>query len=257
MTARRLIVNADDLGRTAGVNRGVFEAHRRGIVTSATLMVNYPPAAEVRSLSAGCPNLGIGLHLQLSGGRPTLSPERVASLVDAEGRLPSKPDALDEADPAEVLAEARAQLARFRELLGRDPTHFDGHHHCHRVPSVFAAVVALAKEIWRPVRGLDPAMRELLRREGIASADSFIEDFCDEKATLETLRAILEDLPGGTSEIMCHPARVDEELRTTSSYPLPPEGELEILTSEAAKQAVRATGAELVSFAALSPARRG
>ena len=69
---RRLIVNADDLGRTPGINRGVFAAHHHGIVSSATLMVNYAAAAEVKGLSREYPALGIGLHLALTGGRSSL-----------------------------------------------------------------------------------------------------------------------------------------------------------------------------------------
>ena len=248
---KRLIVNADDLGRTRGINEGVFDAHRRGIVTSATLMVNYPAAAEVRALSEKTPGLGIGLHVQMTGGPTQLPPERLPSFAGKSGQTPSKPDGLAEADPAEVLAEARAQLARFRELMGRDPTHFDSHHHSHRVPQVFAAVVALARETGRPVRLPGEQMRSLLLRESIATTDYFDEGFFDETATVETLLGILRALPPGTTELMCHPAVVDQELLSTSSYAVPRTRELQALTSDVARQAVRDAGIELVSFAAL------
>jgi predicted glycoside hydrolase/deacetylase ChbG (UPF0249 family) len=251
MARRRLIVNADDLGRTSGINAGVAEAHRDGVVTSATLMVNYAAAAEVAALAAAHPRLGIGLHVQMSGGRPCLPPDRVSSLVDGDGRLPPKPEGLDQPDPAQVLAEAWAQLGRFRELLGRDPTHFDSHHHSHRVPPVFAAVVALAKETGRPVRSADEAMTELLRREGIATADRFVEDFFDEGATLETLLDLVQGLGEGTTEIMCHPAVVDGELEASSSYAAVRDRERRILTSREVREAVEKGGVELVSFAEL------
>ncbi|MGE5127539.1 MAG: carbohydrate deacetylase [Betaproteobacteria bacterium] len=251
MASHRLIVNADDLGRTRGINAGILEAHRDGIVTSATLMVNYPAAAGVKALAAAAPGLGIGLHVQLSGGPPQLPPLKLPSLVGKDGLFAPKPDGLAEADPAEVLAEVRAQLARFRELLGRDPTHFDGHHHAHRVPAVFAAVVAVARETGRPVRLADPPMEALLRREGIATTDRFDESFFDEAATLEVLLDRLRSLPEGTTELMCHPAVVDEELRKTSSYATPRDRERQALTSPAAREAVRAQGIELISFADL------
>ncbi len=251
MSTKRLIVNAEDFGRTRGINAGIVEAHRRGLVTSTTLMVNYPAAAAVPALSAANPRLGIGLHVQLSGGPPQLPAERLPGLVGKNGLLPPTRDGLSEADPAEVLAEAWAQLARFRGLMGRDPTHFDSHHHSHRVPSVFAAVVALAKETGRPVRLADPPMAELLRREGIRTSDRFEEGFFDEAATLETLLAVLVALPAGTTELMCHPAVVDEELRTTSSYAVPRGRELEVLTSEAAGVAAHEAGIALISYAEL------
>jgi predicted glycoside hydrolase/deacetylase ChbG (UPF0249 family) len=248
---KRLIVNADDLGRTPGINLGVFDAHRRGIVRSATLMVNYPAAAEVAALSAGSPGLGIGLHVQLSGGPARLPGERIPTLVGNDGLLPPKPDGLAAADPSEVLAEARAQLARFRELLGRDPTHFDSHHHAHRTDPVFAAVVALARETGRPVRPAGPDQIERLRAEGIHTPDRFSEEFFGDTARLEVLLGIVRGLPEGTTELMCHPAVVDEELRATSSYALPRARELEVLTSPEILDAVRACGVGLVSYAEL------
>jgi predicted glycoside hydrolase/deacetylase ChbG (UPF0249 family) len=252
MARRRLIVNADDLGRTSGINAGVAEAHLKGIVTSATLMVNYPAASEVADLSSAHPRLGIGLHVQMSGGRPHLPPRRVSSLVDEKGLFPRKPDGLEQPDPAEVLAEARAQLGHFRELLGRDPTHFDSHHHSHRVPAVFAAVVALAMETGRPVRAADEAMAALLRREGIPTTDHFVEDFFDEGATLEKLLSLVRGIEGGATEIMCHPAVVDDELAASSSYAAVRDREREILTSREAREALERGGVELISFAELA-----
>ena len=251
MSPRRLIVNADDLGRTGAVNEGVFDGHRHGLVTSATLLVNYPAAAGVRALSDASPGLGIGLHVQLTAGPTQLPAQRLPSLVGRGGHSPAGPDGLGEADPAEVLAEAWAQLARFRALMGRDPTHFDSHHHAHRVPQVFAAVVALARETGRPVRLADPRMAELLRREGIRSTDRFEDGFSGANATLETLLDLARALPEGTTELMCHPAVVDGELRASGSDGAARARELAVLTSPAAIEEVRKAGIELVSFTAL------
>jgi predicted glycoside hydrolase/deacetylase ChbG (UPF0249 family) len=249
VSVKRLIVNADDLGRTEGINEGVFDAHRRGVVTSATMMVNYPSARRVAVLSRDNPGLGIGLHVALSGGVPALPPEHLRSLVDAKGRLPAKPEGLAAAEPAEVLAEARAQLKRFREIMGRDPTHFDSHHHSHReVPAVLEAVVTLAWETGLPVRNASPAMAERLRREGVPTTDHFVDEFYGDGATLNDLIGIVEDLPLGTSEIMCHPAVVDAELRSSSGYAEPRARELDVLTHGAVRQAVQRSGVRLIHF---------
>ncbi len=103
-TLKRLIVNADDFGRTAGINRGIIAAHERGIVTSATLMVNYAPAAEAAALARQNAGIGVGLHVALTGGPPALPPEQIRTLVDVQGRFPPKPDGLRDANPMEVLA---------------------------------------------------------------------------------------------------------------------------------------------------------
>ena len=249
---KRLIVNADDLGRTEGINEGIFDAHRRGIVTSATMMVNYPAARRVAALSRDSPGLGVGLHVALSGGVPALPPEQLRSIVDVKGMLPGKPAGLAGADRAELLAEVRAQLRRFREIMGRDPTHFDSHHHSHReVPAVFDAILTLAWETGLPVRSASPAMAEQLRREGVPTPDHFVEEFYADGATLNDLIGIVEDLPVGTSELMCHPAVVDEELRASSGYAEPRTRELDVLTNAAVRQAVQRSGVKLVSFGQL------
>jgi predicted glycoside hydrolase/deacetylase ChbG (UPF0249 family) len=219
---KRLIVNADDLGRTPGINQGIFDAHRRGVVTSATLMVNYPYAAAVPALSAAHPGLGVGLHVALTG---TSSPE--------------------------VLDEARAQLARFRTIMKRDPTHFDSHHHSHReVPAALEALLTLGRETGRPVRAASPEVGERLRREGVPTTDRFVEGFFDRGATLEALLAIIDGVRG-TTELMCHPAVVDEELRTTSSYAEARSRELEVLTDRRVRDAIERAGVQLIHFGQL------
>jgi predicted glycoside hydrolase/deacetylase ChbG (UPF0249 family) len=249
---KRLIVNADDFGRTTGINRGIVDAHEKGIVTSATLMVNYAPAAEAADLARRNPGLGVGLHVALTGGPPALPPAQIPSLVDFQGRLPSKPDGLKEAKPAEVLAEARAQLRRFRELMGRDPTHMDSHHHSHRESSaVLDALCTLAWETGMPVRNNGREVGERLRREGIRTTDGFVEEFYDKGVTLEALVRILDELKPGTTELMCHPAVVDAELRDTSGYAEPRTRELAVLTDASVRQAIQASGIHLATFANL------
>lgn len=251
-TVKRLIVNADDFGRTAGINRGVVQANERGIVTSATMMVSYVPAAEAAEMARKNPGLGVGLHVALTGGPPTLPPAQIPSLVDFQGRLPPKPDGLKDANPAEVLAEARAQLRRFRELMGRDPTHMDSHHHSHRDSSaVLDALCTLSWETGMPVRNNSPAVAERLKREGIKTTDYFVEEFYDKGVTLEAMVRILGDLKPGTTELMCHPAVVDDELRDTSGYAEPRTRELEVLTHREVRQLIQAAGIQLATFTAL------
>ena len=80
--SKRLIVNADDLGRTEGINEGIFDAHRRGIVTSATMMVNYPAARRVAVLARDSPGLGIGLHLAFVD----VASQLTSALIESRGR---------------------------------------------------------------------------------------------------------------------------------------------------------------------------
>src|SRR5918999_6510924 len=84
---RQLVVNADDFGISRGVNRGIVEAHRSGLVTSASLMANLPSAEDALTRAAICPDLGLGLHLTLTAGRPLLPPAAVPTLVDPDGQF--------------------------------------------------------------------------------------------------------------------------------------------------------------------------
>lgn len=245
---RRVIVNADDLGRTIGINSGIFEAHRDGLVTSATLMVAYPAAEEAAGRLDEFPDLGIGLHVALTGCPSILPGERLPSLTDAAGRFPAKPEGLVRPALDEVLMEARAQLDRFRELTGRLPTHLDSHHHSHRHPVVCDALITLAREHDLPVRNASPDVEARLRRQGVATTDFFVETFFGDDARVEVLVEILGGVRPGVTEIMCHPAHVDDELRSTSGYADARDRELEVLTSPEAVKAARDLDLRLANF---------
>lgn len=246
---RLLIVNADDLGRTTGINEGILAGHRDGIVSSATLMVAYPAAAEAAAALADHPGLGVGLHVQLTGGRPTLPAERVPSLVDEEGRLPRQPDRIAGFEPADVLAEVEHQLDLFLDLVGRPPTHLDSHHHSHRVPVVLEALVELARRHGLPVRNSSPVIERRLREAGVVTTDAFVERFFGADTGLDTLVSVLDELGPGATELMCHPARVDDELRADSTYTDARERELATLTHPDARQALIERGIRLATFA--------
>lgn len=227
---RRLIVNADDLGRTSGINEGIFAAHDKGIVTSATLMVVYPAASEAASALDQHPNLGVGLHVQMSGGRPLLPPETVSSLVDDSGRLPAKPEDHVSPDAGQIRVEVRAQFDRFCELTGRLPTHLDGHHHCLRQPLIGEALIELAREWQLPIRRASSSVAAWLAATGVPTTDVFVEDFYDEEARLDSLLRMIAEVSPGTTELMCHPGLSDDSLRNDSSYADKREDELAILT---------------------------
>lgn len=245
---RLLIVNADDLGRTSGINAGIFEAHRNGIVSSATLMVASPAAEEAAAALPDHPELGIGLHVTVTGSVPTLPPGQVPTLVDGDGRLPRRPEGLAGADPVEMRIEVRSQLERFRELTGRLPTHLDSHHHSHRVPVVLEAVIELARQHHLPVRNASPAVRLRLEAAGLTTTDAFVERFFGAEARLEVLLEILRGVGDGATEVMCHPAYPDDALFAESTYAAERRRELDVLTDRAARTALTRLGLRLGHF---------
>lgn len=252
----RLIVNADDLGYTPGVTRGVLEAHRDGIVTATTLMTNAPDTEGAARSARALPSLDVGLHLVFTYGRPLSDLSRVRSLVTADGTFPRATELTRRADirADEILAEARAQYARARALLGREPTHLDTHHWVHDIPAIEEGVRALAQETGAALRSQGPAQRDRFRAQGIRTPDRFVREFqhprpIDVDALVALLGRVANE--GGTAELMCHPGVPDEHLLHGSSYAAERGTELATLRAPAVRAAIERLGIELIDFRSL------
>lgn len=210
---KRLIVNADDFGLTPGVNRGVIDAFRFGIVRSTSLMVNMPGFEDAIALARQFPELKVGLHLNLTYGKPVLDPCRVPSLVDEWGRYAKdKARIRDRAKLQEIGAEFEAQARRFLSA-GLVMNHIDTHHDLHRLDNVLVWVAALASRLEVPVRCLDA---DSLAARGIPSRGRFVNYFGGSEAA-RRLHLIIESLSEGTAEIPCHPGYVDGDLSAVST----------------------------------------
>ena len=132
---RRLIINADDFGFTAGVNRAIVEAHSRGVVTSATLMANGPAFAEAADLAKTVPKLSIGCHAVLTDGEPVLAAQQLPSLTTAsrfrDGMFTFAVRAIaGRMDAAQITAETAAQIRKIQSA-GIAVSHIDTHKHTH------------------------------------------------------------------------------------------------------------------------------
>jgi predicted glycoside hydrolase/deacetylase ChbG (UPF0249 family) len=187
--ARFLIVNADDFGLSRGVNEGVAVACERGIVTSASLMVRSPFAAEAIRIASDHPKLSLGLHVDL------------IEWAYRDGAWVSVYQVVDLKDPSAVAAEVAHQLDAFRRLVGRDPTHLDSHQHVHRKEPVKSVMLALARDLAVPLRQFSPSV--VFRgdfygqtRTGLAIPGA---------VSVERLIEVLKSLTSGISELVCHP----------------------------------------------------
>lgn len=280
---KQLIVNADDFGRSPGANRGILEAHTRGIVSSTTVLINYPSAAAgLDQAQREAPRLGLGLHLNLTSGIPVSAPSAVPSLLDPDGRfwhISVWAQHVSDFQTEHIQRELAAQVARFVELTGRPPDHLDAHHHATYVhPAALQAMLEFARGYHIPMRHglLQPdahqavgVVREVI--PGIADTQAFRlaegltevlnaqpeppfwpahfeRGFYDRTATLADLLVILTNLPADSlTELMCHPAYVDQEL-ASSPYAQPRERELRHLTHPAVRECLQAEFIALRSF---------
>src|SRR4029453_7957981 len=187
------IVNADDFGRTPGINSGIVEAHQVGIVTSATAMVLEPVAAEgIADARRNAPNLSLGLHFVLTGGGvPASSPERVRTLLTDGPVLRFPSDFPDELSEEEVARELDAQILLFQRMADRAPTPLHSHHHSALPPSVQPVFAQAARRLGIPARGSTSAARDALRAAGVRTPDCFVDDFHGKGVTAENLPPIL------------------------------------------------------------------
>lgn len=147
----QVILNADDFGRSPGINAAVMWAHREGVLTSASLMVTGGAMDEAVALARETPTLAIGLHVVVADGRAALPPGEIPHLVDSRGRFPNDPVRLgvryvtDRVVQEELARELRAQFDRFA-ATGLPLSHVDGHLHMHIHPTVFNLLLPLAEQ---------------------------------------------------------------------------------------------------------------
>ena len=284
---RQLIVNADDLGMTRGINRAVSEAHRAGIVTSASLLANGAAFEDAIVRVQQCPNLSVGLHINLTQGRP-LHPGTRSSLVDRRGCFyPRGAQAIRLSFGAVSMADVEAEIAAQAQRAlraGIALTHFDGHDHVHLHPLVAPALAKVARQMnvgWIRFRNQRPVLPALLREAGLLR----LSDHARHLAVMLAARlsmsgesagpvrrwvvgapqllrasprhlfgALVRSIEGGVTEWVCHPGYADEELRAL----LPAaqadwgEAELKLLTDPECGKLLEAAGIGLVNYARLA-----
>ena len=237
---RRLIVNADDFGRSHSINEAVIRAHRDGILTTASLMVNEPGCGEAVTLAGKNPRLGVGLHLVLLQGHSALPPEKIPGLVNARGEFSNSPVGtgmnyfFKRRLREQLRAEIRAQFEKFH-ATGLPLDHVNGHLHLHLHPTVFKILMDDADKLGirhfrltrdclarsrRMANGrwfyrvshaaiyawLSRRAREPLRRRGIRHAQITFGLLQNARVDEEYILKLLPELPPGDSELYSHPS---------------------------------------------------
>jgi predicted glycoside hydrolase/deacetylase ChbG (UPF0249 family) len=242
----RLIVNADDFGLTAGVNRTITELNQAGVLTSATLMARAAATEEAIQLARSTPSLGVGCHVVLVDGEPVLPPGAVPSLIDRQtGRFFQTLGAFlqrlctGRIRSDEIEAEAAAQIALLHSK-GISLTHIDTHKHVHMFSAVlrpvlraaFAAEIYAVRNPFEPewslratpgapwlrrtevslLRNLRPAFRRVVAKDGFSTSDGAIGVLATGTLDASTVASLLKNLPDGVWELVTHPGVNDADL---------------------------------------------
>ena len=277
---RRLIVNADDFGLHAAVNRGILAAHTEGIVSSTSLMAGGAALDDAVRIAKQCPQLGVGVHLTLVGASPLLPVAEVSSLLDEAGDfygsypLFIKRFLRGKIRLAEVERELAAQIDRVR-MAGIQPSHLDSHQHLHVLPGIGGLVLDLARRFSiRAIRipaepvafiGATPAtvgrlagrggltmLANLFRQQaaaaGIRTSDHFYGMLAGGQLTEPAILAILRRLPPGDSELMTHPGFADESLADAFRWDYQWDAERQALTAPAVRALLVERQIRLISF---------
>jgi len=267
---RRLVVNADDFGRSASINEAVVSAHTRGILTAASLMVNEAACPEAVRLAHSHPGLGVGLHLTLLLGRAALAAERIPGLVNIRGEFRSGPVASGlrffffRSLREQVRAEVHEQFRRFRDT-GLALDHVNGHLHMHLHPVVLdllmqdAATLGVerARLTFDPLRVdraisrgnrayrlshaliyrvLSARARKAFGRRNIRHTEHVFGLLQNARVDEAYVLKLLPRLPPGDSELYSHPSLDDFR------------NEFEALTSPAVRRAVDQLGIQLIRY---------
>ena len=254
---RRLIVNADDFGFTAGVNRAIVEAHTRGIVTSSTLMANGRAFEDAVRLAKTMPQLSVGSHVVLIDGAPVLDAKRLPSITSESPSGSRFRDGLKSfavralagrLNPDEIEAEASAQIRKL-QAAGIRVSHVDTHKHTHLFPAVLRPLLQAARtcgvrairnpfgprtplksselltrpNLWtryaqvRVLRTLAAKFRNAVKREGILTPDGTLGIVVTGALDERLFHAIANAIPEGTWEFVCHPGYNDDDLKSAKT----------------------------------------
>lgn len=279
---KRLIVSADDFGMSAGVNAGILRAHREGILSDASLMVNGGAAAEAVELARSAPRLSVGLHLVLAQGRSTLSPREIPDLVDADGLFRVHPIRaalgyfFTPGVRAQVRREVAAQIEKFL-ASGLPLSHVDGHVNIHMHPTILNILLEVAERYGiRALRLTREPLALALRLDGGHAPRKIAEGLTFHALTAYArprmdacgvrhpdrlfglhqsghvgesyLLRLLPALGAGVTELYCHPALLDAEARRWRPADYDSEAELAALTSPRVAEVLRALAIEPISY---------
>jgi predicted glycoside hydrolase/deacetylase ChbG (UPF0249 family) len=282
---KRLIVNADGYGFTRGINRGIEAAVEHGVVTSISVNSNYDAIEDLPAFAERFPHVSVGVHLNPVVGPPISDPAAVPTLLGADGEFLGGREfttrlLLGRIDREELARELRLQIDRVRGM-GIPVSHLDSHQNRHLYPRYFGTFLALMREtgircmrthahfalaesphpaadrrryyLRHPNRFATHAAARaemaLARRRGALMADRLMSTSqTGDKAVQSHWSQLLRNVPEGWTEVYCHPAFPDDELRRYATYVDERRAEVDVMTSDETRAEIERAGIRLATF---------
>lgn len=266
---KRVIINGDDYGYTEEKSEGILKAYKEGVLTSTTVMVNMVSKTDVNKLLKYKKSLGIGLHLNITRGKPISLPKEVSSLINEKGEM-FRPqewtrkawnDFVNLKNIAEIELEFNNQLKAFKEKLKISPSHIDNHHLITSHKKIFSAFIRIAKENNLPIRlplveveekttlghhrtGLETSLAKEAKKQ-CKTADYLVFDrFCAKKNPVEELKNTLKNIKEGATEFIFHPSlfKLGDEKSVYGKI------DLDLLINPEIKKVIKEEGIQLISY---------
>ncbi|WP_096200706.1 chitin disaccharide deacetylase [Bacillus sp. FJAT-45350] len=238
----KLIINADDFGYSRGINHGIIDSYKYGVLTSATMMMNMPGTEHAVQLAKEHPGLGVGVHLVLTTRKPLH--RDVPSLISHDGIFKTRKEVFDftSINIEDIEKEWTEQIEKLLSF-GLKPSHLDSHHFVHSHPQISPVLFKLAEKYQIPARN-----HFLVEKPpSIRTTDVFIDKFHKDGITLKTFFE-LTLYKNQTVEVMAHPGYLDEEILNHSSYSFPRTKEVVILTSMELMSWIEKEQVKLINF---------
>jgi len=239
---KKLIINADDFGLSIGNTIGIIYGHTHGIITSTSCMMNMPYAEFALKEAEKYPNLGVGVHLNITVGKALNKVK--TSFTDEQGYFLNRklyPDHKPHGNYDELYEEWKAQIEKYISLTGHKPTHLDSHHFVHFYPWHIDVITQLAKEYDLPIRQRE----QILYNYEYAFVNEEMYGF--ENINLQKVKQIISD-EKEIIELMCHPAFIDQQLYDSTSYCLERMKELDLLCQNSLKEFIDLNNIKLINY---------
>jgi predicted glycoside hydrolase/deacetylase ChbG (UPF0249 family) len=243
----KLIINGDDFGYSKGVNYGIIEAHKNGVVTSTTIMMNMPYVDHAMDLYKDFKGLGLGIHFVLTSYKPLTGAKE---LLGEDGNMILDFEKLNLCPEEIIKKELMAQLNRLLEY-GYKITHADSHHHVHRIPKVLKIMSQICQEYNLAMRTV-PAQRKTPEFDNnVRTTEEFAWNFYDKDVNFETFKKIVTETEVSSLEICTHPGFIDLHLKNHSNYVDGRIMELDVLTSDEVKNLISENKIQLINYSEL------